>query len=309
MRQAYDFLRELINGLRILRGSARDLVLPSVGSPEYAHLARRIGYVAQDGLSAGQRLHVDFETFTATVRAFMHRHFGASQVGSGGAGSAADLIIETDPEPALVEPVLSSTNFADHPQALLILRRLMGDRSAREPLARLAVLAFDTLALLADPDMALTNWERFAAAVPDRAHHFARMLAQPLALDILLRLFSTSQFLADTLVRDPDFLDWIADSRRLHSKRSRQEMVGDLEQLIEAEGHLDWQDVMRRFRRRELLRIATRDLCLGVSLARGDRRALYPGRRCHPGQLSARRGTNRRRATGVRRRPGQARGW
>ena len=42
--RAYHFFRHLINGLRMLRGSAQDLVLPALESDEYLHLARRMGY-------------------------------------------------------------------------------------------------------------------------------------------------------------------------------------------------------------------------------------------------------------------------
>ena len=41
---AHDFLRQLINSLRILRGHARDLVVPVRKSEEFLFLARRMGY-------------------------------------------------------------------------------------------------------------------------------------------------------------------------------------------------------------------------------------------------------------------------
>ena len=41
---AHDFLRRLINALRILRGNARDLVLPERTGNEFIFLARRMGY-------------------------------------------------------------------------------------------------------------------------------------------------------------------------------------------------------------------------------------------------------------------------
>ena len=44
--RAYHFFRHLINGLRMLRGSAQDLFLPGLDSDEYLHLARRMGYAA-----------------------------------------------------------------------------------------------------------------------------------------------------------------------------------------------------------------------------------------------------------------------
>jgi glutamate-ammonia-ligase adenylyltransferase len=41
---AYVFLRHLIDALRIVRGHARDLVLPSPDAEESTFLARRMGY-------------------------------------------------------------------------------------------------------------------------------------------------------------------------------------------------------------------------------------------------------------------------
>lgn len=49
--RAYRFLVRLINGLRMVRGNARDLVLPDESSREYLFLARRLGY--EEGNGAG----------------------------------------------------------------------------------------------------------------------------------------------------------------------------------------------------------------------------------------------------------------
>ena len=52
MIRAYRFLRNVINGLRMLRGNAQDLFLPAFDSLEAAHLARRMGYRDGADLSA-----------------------------------------------------------------------------------------------------------------------------------------------------------------------------------------------------------------------------------------------------------------
>jgi glutamate-ammonia-ligase adenylyltransferase len=52
LRQAYVFLRHLIDALRIVRGHARDLVLPSSDSEEFVFLARRMGYWDAHGTTA-----------------------------------------------------------------------------------------------------------------------------------------------------------------------------------------------------------------------------------------------------------------
>jgi glutamate-ammonia-ligase adenylyltransferase len=44
LHAAYVFLRYLIDALRIVRGNARDLVLPAPEAEESTFLARRMGY-------------------------------------------------------------------------------------------------------------------------------------------------------------------------------------------------------------------------------------------------------------------------
>jgi [glutamine synthetase] adenylyltransferase / [glutamine synthetase]-adenylyl-L-tyrosine phosphorylase len=118
LRAAYEFLRQLINALRMLRGNAQDLFLPEPDSLELLHLARRMGYVgraAASGASAStgsntgsstgssaastsadvpddsgpaQRLLKDFATHTTHVRTFIREHFGRPCPGE--AGEQAD---------------------------------------------------------------------------------------------------------------------------------------------------------------------------------------------------------------------------
>ena len=118
-------------------------------------------------------------------------------------------------------------------------------------MARLMVLALDDLARSADPDMALNNWERFVAVQSDPQAHLAGMLEQPVRLSLLLSMFATSQFLVDTLVRNPEFLEWIADESRLHGPRSLQVMLTDLRALSSTAPDRDrWLSSIRLFRRR-----------------------------------------------------------
>ena len=46
LRDSYLFLRRVIDAMRIVRGNARDLVLPRLDSEEFTFLARRLGYHA-----------------------------------------------------------------------------------------------------------------------------------------------------------------------------------------------------------------------------------------------------------------------
>lgn len=54
----YFFMRKVIDGLRIVRGNAKDLVLPKPGSDNMTYLARRLGYMTdvwQEGARAFER--------------------------------------------------------------------------------------------------------------------------------------------------------------------------------------------------------------------------------------------------------------
>ena len=59
LREAYLFLRSVIDALRIVRGHAKDLVLPDVGSDEFIFLARRMGYTEDDWQAGAKALDAD----------------------------------------------------------------------------------------------------------------------------------------------------------------------------------------------------------------------------------------------------------
>ncbi|HRU05969.1 MAG TPA: glutamate-ammonia-ligase adenylyltransferase, partial [Candidatus Brocadiia bacterium] len=265
LAQAYDLLRRLINGLRMLRGSAKDLFLPPLDSAEYAHLARRMGYEREEGLTPAQKLHMDFDTRTAAVRAFLERHFGRGATPGPEGGNVADLALTDQAPDSLKQKILTQAGFRNWKRAYVNLRSLARLEGGGEEFARLAVLACDILRRRPDPDMALNNWERFARSLANPGKHFQGLMNQPMRLEILMDIFSGSQFLSDTLARNPEFLDWLTVAGRLRQVRRRGEMEADLRSAALAERG-EWRNHLRRLRRREALRIGTRDICLGMPM-------------------------------------------
>lgn len=263
---AYDFLRHLINGLRMLRGSAIDLFLPPVDSDEYVHLARRLGYAVGGPLEPAQQLHFDFEAHTAAVRVFWERHFGRDALPGSGLGTVADLALSDKIAQELSVQILSNAGFKDPARASVNLEGLAGRGIRRDTFAKIVLLAFDILKRNPDPDRGLNNWERFIHAVASPEFHFNLLLSQPMRLEILLNIFSGSQFLADTLIRNPGFLDWVVMPDILHNTRKRKDIEKELRAGEDiSTSHREWLNKLRRIRRREILRIGTRDICLGVS--------------------------------------------
>jgi [glutamine synthetase] adenylyltransferase / [glutamine synthetase]-adenylyl-L-tyrosine phosphorylase len=77
LRDAYRFLRTVIDGLRMVRGNAEDLVLPEEGSDEYKFLARRLGYHDPDWKKGAKRLARDIRRHMARVHGIFRRRFRA----------------------------------------------------------------------------------------------------------------------------------------------------------------------------------------------------------------------------------------
>ncbi len=58
--EAYAFLRRLIGALRVVRGNARDLTIPSLGSREFEYLSRRLYYEAPEALAAAIDVRMEY---------------------------------------------------------------------------------------------------------------------------------------------------------------------------------------------------------------------------------------------------------
>lgn len=76
LRKAYFFIRMLIDGLRMVRGNAKDRVLPPVDSDEFIFLARRVGYTTDDWQAGAKHLQSDIEDHMEKVKEFFERTFG-----------------------------------------------------------------------------------------------------------------------------------------------------------------------------------------------------------------------------------------
>lgn len=77
LRKAYLFIRMLIDGLRIVRGNAKDLVLPPPDSDEFIFLARRVGYTTDDWQAGARHLDSDIAHHMTLTKKFFQRSFGS----------------------------------------------------------------------------------------------------------------------------------------------------------------------------------------------------------------------------------------
>jgi glutamate-ammonia-ligase adenylyltransferase len=76
LRQAYVFTRTLVDGLRMVRGNTKDLVLPPPDSEEFVCLARRVGYTRDDWRAGARHLQSDIQQHMTLTKTFFERTFG-----------------------------------------------------------------------------------------------------------------------------------------------------------------------------------------------------------------------------------------
>jgi glutamate-ammonia-ligase adenylyltransferase len=110
-----------------------------------------------------------------------------------------------------------------------------------------------------DPDMALNNLERYLANPAGVAQLPVLLENRARVLETLLLLFSTSQSFSDLLSLNPDYLDMLRVP--LRRSPSQAELLAQLQAEVKA-AHEDSAllRVLRRFRKRQLLRIGTNDI-------------------------------------------------
>ncbi|MDR4466808.1 MAG: hypothetical protein MRJ68_00740 [Nitrospira sp.] len=121
-------------------------------------------------------------------------------------------------------------------------------------------MMLESISRTADPDQALNHWERMLGSV-SRTSFLDYLRTWPRMLDLLCAIFGNSDALTFTLLRDTTLVYWLAEEKVLSKPPTRKGLERALQESI---GHLTSKEVkldaVRRFRRREMLRIGVRDL-------------------------------------------------
>ena len=161
---------------------------------------------------------------------------------------------------------LWQAGFADPVAAAANLEALTPTPHDAELLAPALPRLLAELAAAPDPDMALNNLERYAAAV-DRAVLFGTLAQHPGAAALLARVGGASQFLADVLRRRPSTLAWLLEPRTMRpwlAEEVAEDAAQAVRPFVTREARMN---ALRRFKYRQLLRIGARDLLGDADLA------------------------------------------
>ncbi len=115
---------------------------------------------------------------------------------------------------------------------------------------------------LSDAGMALNNLDRFVKATRNPLSLASLFERDPEALPILLQIFSTSQYLSDLLITDSEAYDLlrITEGQPVGRETLANELIGEVAALVDEPAILA---ALRRFKRRETLRIGYGDIIRG----------------------------------------------
>ncbi len=151
------------------------------------------------------------------------------------------------------------------------LARLARGADAEAALAALRPQLRPALAAAASPDRALANLERLVEAAPEPASLFRSLTAEPHALEMLITLFSGSQFLSGILLRHPAYLARLNERGALAQIKTAAQFAAEVRHALAApRPGADIQpalDTLRRYQRGELLRIGVCDLSALLDLS------------------------------------------
>lgn len=171
------------------------------------------------------------------------------------------VLLAPELEPAKLEATLQAYGLHRIQEAVANLQSMAGDPHQRRQLVDILPALLEAIGRTADPDQALNHWERWLASGVSRSAVLEYLRSAPRMLDLVCAIFGNSDSLAFTLVRDPLLLYWLAQQHVLSTAPTRAGMERTIWQSLD--GVTDTEprlDVLRRFRRREMLRIGVRDL-------------------------------------------------
>jgi [glutamine synthetase] adenylyltransferase / [glutamine synthetase]-adenylyl-L-tyrosine phosphorylase len=172
-----------------------------------------------------------------------------------------DLFLASQLSAEEVAAFLTRFGFLEPDQVDARLQRIALLAGDPERLALLAPALLEQAGRSADPDAALLHLENFLEAVPKPLPVIGYFLDNPAALEVLLRLLGASPFLSQVLTRNPEYFYWLTEGARFHEVPDDSYFLREAAQATKPFGSLAAaMDALRRFRRREGLRIAAQDI-------------------------------------------------
>ena len=281
LSEAYRFLRTVEHRLQ-LWDEQQTHTLPT-GDVALLRLAHVLGYRGRADIGAIGQFQADHRRHRAQVRSIHEKLFFGPLLDTL-AGRPGPLTRDAAEERlrafGFLDLAATRAAFAELTRGLTRTSRLMG---------QLLPVLLEWCSESPDPDLALLQLRRLAEG-PARAGNLARAFREgPGAAERTCRLLGSSRLLGDALRRQPEFVATLSEDDVLGHEKPRERLVE--EALATVQWRVD--DVaarrsgLRRFKRRELLRIASRDLLSFADLTTTGRELAHLAEACLEGALVA----------------------
>ena len=160
-----------------------------------------------------------------------------------------------------IHALLTPLGFNDCDAVFHVLRQLFSAPETRAWRAELLPYLLTRAGSSANPDQVIVSLDRFLLNVSDRTR-ITRFLAEnQRGVDILAVLFAGSQFLTETLLRSPEYLERLVEHQHLSQPHSVTDLYHQARQALETlDETADQLDALRRMHHWEMLRIGACDL-------------------------------------------------
>jgi glutamate-ammonia-ligase adenylyltransferase len=256
LADAYRFLRTIEHRLQLAQERRTHTIPADPAARRW--LAATMGYRdadGGDGATAVEAFEADRRRHAAAVRGLHAKLFYRPLLEAFGAVPAG-----LEPEGAVER--LAALGFANPDRAMAHLRALTAGLSRRATVLRAMLpVMLPWLAEAPDPDGGLAALRVLAERLGDRAALLGMLRDNPATAELLCTVLGASRLLGDLLARHPELLIAMADEGGLAAPRPVGELTAEATAIVGR--HQDpaaaW-DGLRRFKRRELVRVAVRDL-------------------------------------------------
>lgn len=264
--QSYAFLRRLINALRIYRGNAKDLSIPEQGSFEMELLSRQMGYLGKTKSQASAFLGDDLQHYKNMVQ-----HFFSSVQESMDAISLSDFRVfslpdfNVGPDVSELEKIVMNFGVSNYLGAFKALKEIYDACTDAKTLLSLFALSARFIRVSPDTDKSFFRLCEFFKRMDTHDVNLKHILFRPRYLELLVHLFSHSEYLSDFLLSDPGLIREIADEGALFQNKIKGELKAELcGKMADVADPDEALQRMCHFRNVECIRIGIQDFLLGM---------------------------------------------
>jgi glutamate-ammonia-ligase adenylyltransferase len=257
LAEAYRFLRRIEHRLQLAQERQTHTVPPD--EARQRTLGRAMGFRDVAEQTALEAFEVEWRRIQALVRRIHEKLFYRPLLERFAQAPALN--------PDAAQERLGALGFRSPGRSLKFLGDLTSGLSRRAQLMRtLLPVMLDWMADAPDPDLAVSSFRDIALRVGGNPSALGALRDSPPVVELLCRVLGTSRLLGEYLLHVPDMVAALADPRTLQRK-SREEFIAEALKTVEWRGDPEARDAaIRRLKRREVLRIACRDLAGGASV-------------------------------------------